>query len=131
MMDWDALYAQHRAKLRGEEASPRPSKFRNVIVRDENGKKLFDSKWEAKRFYALQMEEKFGLIADLRRQVTFSLDLDGIHICNYIADFVYTDRDGQRVVEDAKGFLKPDTKIKLALMKAIHGIEVVLTYAKQ
>jgi hypothetical protein len=45
--------------------------------------------------------------------------------CKYIADFVYRDRDGNRVVEDCKGFRTPVYKLKKKLMLHVHGIRIV------
>lgn len=42
---------------------------------------------------------------------------------SYRADYVYTER-GRQVVEDIKGMLTPEYKIKRALMLAIHGITI-------
>ena len=44
--------------------------------------------------------------------------------CAYIADFVYTDKDGKLVVEDTKGVKTKDYIIKRKLMLFIHGIRV-------
>lgn len=45
--------------------------------------------------------------------------------CRYRADFVYTDLStGEIVVEDTKGVLTPEYKIKRKLMLYIHGIRV-------
>ena len=70
---------------------------------------VYDSKWEAHRAYELDMMERAGMIKDLRRQVRFILQEDyinnrGQHIrpISYIADFVYSDKTGQKYVEDTK-----------------------------
>ena len=44
--------------------------------------------------------------------------------CEYIADFVYTDKDGNTIVEDAKGVRTPEYKIKRKLMLYRHGIKI-------
>lgn len=44
--------------------------------------------------------------------------------CSYVADFVYVDKDGKLVVEDAKGMKTKDYIIKRKLMLFIHGIRV-------
>ena len=43
--------------------------------------------------------------------------------CSYIADFVYTE-NGEKVVEDTKGFRTKDYIIKRKLMLYIHGIRI-------
>ncbi len=70
------------------------------------------------------MELLASEITDLELQKVFRLDVNGIHICNYRADFVYT-RDGVQIVEDAKGKPTDVYKIKRALMLAIRGIKIV------
>ena len=101
---------------------PLPSKYHNVRTLLDGI--TFDSRREATRYAELKLELLAGAITDLKLQVTFSLDIDGIHICDYVADFVYQ-RDGQQVVEDAKGKLLELFRIKKNLMWAIHKIDVV------
>lgn len=85
----------------------------------------FDSTKEAVRYQELKFLEKAGEIKELELQPKFVLQDDFIcggkgyrEIC-YIADFMYTDKDGQKVVEDVKGY-KTDVyalKKKLFLKK--------------
>lgn len=44
--------------------------------------------------------------------------------CSYVADFVYTTRDGKLVVEDAKGFRTEAYKLKKKLMLWRYGIDI-------
>ena len=86
----------------------------------------FDSKKESQRYCELKMLEKAGKIQDLQLQVEFMLipaqyrEVNGKNkcverACKYIADFVYTE-NGQRIVEDTKGFRTDVYKIKKKLM---------------
>lgn len=84
----------------------------------------FDSRREANRYAELRLELLAGDITDLELQKPYSLDVNGIHICDYVADFVYQ-RNGKQTVEDAKGKATVEYKIKRALMRAIHGITIV------
>lgn len=103
----------------------------------------FDSKREMIRWQELRALERNGEIFGLRRQVRFELipaqyapDMvtktgkvkRGACLerkCDYIADFVYTDKGtGETVVEDAKGMKTEVYKIKRKLMLYIHGIRV-------
>ena len=84
----------------------------------------FASKREANRYAELRIELLAGEIAELELQKTFSLAVNGVHICDYIADFVYQ-RNGVQIVEDAKGKATDLFRIKQALMRAIHRIDVV------
>ena len=91
----------------------------------------FDSVKEYKRFQELALLERVGQVSDLQRQVKFELipsqRINGKVVeraCTYIADFVYY-QDGQKVVEDTKGFRTTDYIIKRKLMLHVHGIRIV------
>ena len=102
--------------------TPWKNKYRNQPVVDpEHGR--FDSKREYARFLELRLLERGKEIHGLKRQVPFALNVQGHHICKYIADFTYTER-GQFTIEDAKGVRTPEYKIKRALMRAIFGWEI-------
>ena len=100
---------------------PKPSKYRSV--RTEVGGISFASKKEARRWSELLLLVRSGHISDLRRQVRFDLDVNGIPVAKYIADHVYREK-GKNIVEDVKGVLTPVYKIKRALMLACHGIKI-------
>lgn len=104
-----------------ESEKPR-SKWHNVRT-TVNGI-TFASKREADRYAELKLELLAGEIDDLELQKPFSLEVNGMHICDYIADFVYK-RDGLQIVEDAKGKATDVFRIKRALMRAVLGIEIV------
>lgn len=118
------------------------SKYNNKQV--EICGKIFDSKHEAERYLLLLSMQREGRICDLRLQVPFELipaqrepDIIGPRggvkpgaciekACVYYADFVYRDKDGALVVEDAKS---PATrteayKIKKKLMLYVHKIKI-------
>ena len=80
----------------------------------------YDSKKEALRAAELNLMIKSGEIVTLARQVRYRL-AQGVE---YVADFVYTTKDGKTVIEDVKGFKTDVYKMKKKLMKDIHGIEV-------
>lgn len=86
----------------------------------------FASKKEARCYLTLKALVGFGTIRELKTQVSFSLNVNGKHVCRYVADFTYTDTvSGERVVADAKGFRTAIYKLKKKLMKAVHGIDIV------
>jgi len=101
-----------------------PPKYRNRKVENEHGK--FDSQKEAARYAELVLLERAGAIAKLRRQVPYALVVNGVHVCDYIADAVYC--EGARVVcEDTKSDATRGNRayrIKVKLMLACHGIEI-------
>ena len=86
----------------------------------------FDSKREAARWRELRLLERAGEISDLRRQVRYELvpKLPGERPVDYIADFVYRDKNGNEVVEDVKGVRTPVYVIKRKLMLWRHGIRI-------
>lgn len=94
----------------------------------------FDSKRESRRYEDLKKLERSGVISDLQLQVPFELIPSHYMVingkrkcveraCTYIADFVYTE-NGERVVEDVKGFKTETYKIKRKLMLYKHGIRI-------
>lgn len=90
----------------------------------------FDSQKEAKRWFHLKNLERAKEITDLRRQVRFPLlgqhmplMSDAGRPLSYVADFVYL-RDGKQVIEDTKGYLTKEYKLKKAIMRAM-GLTVV------
>lgn len=102
----------------------------------------FDSKKECRRYIELDTLQQAGEISDLQRQVKFVLIptqrepdtigprgrvIKGRAIekeCAYIADFVYKDKDGKTVVEDAKGVRTEAYKIKKKLLLKVHGLRI-------
>lgn len=112
------------------EKQKRGQKYGNTKVLD-NGIK-FDSKAEHKRYLYLRMLELAGEIKDLRMQVAFELipamakpSGGKERPTNYLADFVYHDgKSGAQVVEDVKGAVTPEFRLKRKLMLFRHGIEV-------
>ena len=106
----------------------------------------FDSKREAARYQELKLLERAGVISFLQRQAKFQLIPDQHapsnaiytkgprkgqrkpgklleHECSYIADFCYI-RNGETVVEDAKGYRTEVYKIKKKLMLERYGIQI-------
>lgn len=110
----------------------------------------FDSIKEYRRFCELRLLEKAGEVTDLKRQVEFELipsqfeeiptgefykrgEKKGMPkmkcVCveqsvKYVADFAYTTKNGEPIVEDTKGFKTKDYIIKRKLMLLVHGIKI-------
>jgi hypothetical protein len=62
-----------------------------------------DSRHEARIYQDLLFRERAGEITELRRQVPFSLDINGKHITTIKVDFVFRDRaTGELVYLEAK-----------------------------
>lgn len=79
---------------------------------------VYDSKKEAKRAAVLIQQEKYGIITNLQRQVSFELQPGytnnkgaKIRPITYRADFTY-EQDGKKIVEDCKGFRTKEYSIK-------------------
>lgn len=83
----------------------------------------FDSKREAARYGELRSLVNAKVIEDLKLQPRFPLIVNSALVCTYVADFQYTER-GKVVIEDVKGFVTPEYKIKRKLLLALHpGID--------
>lgn len=83
----------------------------------------FASTGEAWHYASLRLRAQTHEITELRMQVPFSLDVNGVHICEYIADFTYM-HGGVFVVEDFKGYKTRLYELKKKLMLACHGIAI-------
>ena len=87
----------------------------------------FDSQAEAIRYGHLKLLKLSGDIVDFKMQVPYKLEVNGKHICKYIADFVVYNNDGSIDVEDVKSVITqnlPVFKLKEKMMDAILGIKI-------
>ena len=106
------------------------SKYRNKITELDGIK--FHSAKEAKRYSELKLLEKAGAICNLKLQVGYQLippmRINDKHYraISYYADFVYNE-NGITVCEDVKSMQTDIFKIKLRLMKQVHGIDIKIT----
>ena len=104
------------------------SKYRAVRTSCGQGHK-HDSKKEAKVCDDLSLMAKGGVIHDLQYQPKYPLYAWGlageaVKLCDYYADFSYTDLDAP-VVLDVKGGVRTAVyRLKKKLMKICHGIDV-------
>ena len=107
----------------------------------------FDSKKEARRYQELLLLQKAGEIYMLERQKVYELlpaqrEPDAVgkrggvikgklleRAVEYVADFVYTDKNGKTVVEDVKGFREGGAYavfvLKRKLMLYRYGIKII------
>lgn len=111
------------------EKARRSQKYGNTKVVD--GGITFDSKAEHKRWQYLVLLQKAREISDLQLQVPFVLIPAQVapsgkkeRATVYIADFAYVTSAGIRIVEDVKGAVTPEFRLKRKLMLHVHGIEV-------
>lgn len=101
--------------------SPRTGRIKSRKVEIDG--MIFDSDIEGKRYLILKSDERTGRISDLRMQVKFTFDENGIHCFTYIADFVYQE-NGAQVVEDVKGMRTDVYRIKKKLIEARYGFRI-------
>lgn len=107
-----------------------PTKYRNKPVKDAEGN-VHDSGKEFRRWQELQLREIAGEIRELRHHVPYACVVEGEHICDYEADFVY--REGAAlIVEDVKPkdakFRKTlayrHFRVKQKLAQALHKFQI-------
>ena len=84
----------------------------------------FDSCAEANRFLVLRALQQAKRIGEITLQKRFPITINGIKVCDYVADFVYN-RDGETVVEDVKGFKTAVYNLKKKIMLDIYWIYVL------
>src|SRR4051794_16903047 len=103
--------------------APKKGRYgQNKRVKTEDG--IFDSKGEFKRWCHLRLLQKQGAITELERQVPFSFEHNGLHLCIYNADFTYR-HNGALKVEDFKGNIITDEfRLKAKMMLAWYGLNV-------
>lgn len=87
----------------------------------------FDSKREAERYCELKLLEKAKEIRNLELQPRFLLqdkfkDRNGKthRKIEYVADFMYIDKDGKKIVEDVKGMMTDVYKLKKKMFLKIY-----------
>ena len=87
----------------------------------------FDSKKEANRYCELNLLESAGEIKNLQLQPRFILQESFKYQgkterkIEYVADFMYEEKDGQVVVEDTKGYRTDVYKLKRKLFLKKYG----------
>ncbi len=77
------------------------------------------SQGEALRYRELKGLQQMGFIHDLSLQVVFPIAINNEHICNYIADFTYTENK-KYIVEDFKGYRTNIYRLKKKLFEAAY-----------
>lgn len=119
-------------RIRASQARAAPrQKFGNRKTRDPVTGALSDSKLEARHSFELELRQKAGEIRGLQRQVPYALVVNGVHICDYRADFVFDEHGSgavwSKVVADAKSpptRKKAEYRLKFKLMQALFGVTI-------
>lgn len=92
-----------------------------------------DSKWfpsqaEGDRYLQLKVLLELGRIDRLETQVAYTIQVDGVPICSYKADFRYWIRENgsitHQVVEDVKGMVTKEYAIKKKLTEAKYRLKI-------
>lgn len=96
-------------------------KYRNVPT--EVGGIVFASRKEAGQWQKLLLREGSGQIRGLQRQVPYPMVINGIPVCEYIADWTYYEGD-TLIVGDCKGRKTDLYRLKAKLMLALYGITI-------
>jgi hypothetical protein len=81
---------------------------------------VFASKREMMRYSELKMLERCHIISNLEMQPKFPIVLNGVHVCNYIADFRYLTQNDKTIVEDSKGMRTEIYRLKAKLFHAAY-----------
>lgn len=90
---------------------------------------VYDSKREAAYAAELDMLKKASSarerVVSWKRQVPFSVKINGVHICKYISDFVVQYADGREEIIDVKGKLTDVYKLKKKMVEAYHNVKII------
>jgi hypothetical protein len=145
LRDLDRLGEDARLQIRAAldadaDADPQPPSSTAIEILPANPSKMhnirtsidgynFDSLSEARRYGELKIEAMAGYITDLQVHPRFGLDVNGVHICDYEADFTYH-RGRQFIVEDVKTTATVTRlyRVKKKLMLAVRGIKIHEVY---
>ncbi len=92
----------------------------------------FASKGEAERYLQLKLLQAAEVIWELELQPRFEIKINGILICNYVADFRYKEQTQKgtmvSIIEDYKGMKTPVFRLKEKMFRATYpGLILRLT----
>lgn len=121
---------EYRAQI-GNKKKKR-NKFGNKLLQTQDGN--FASEWEYEYWGQLKLLQRAGEIKNLERQKPYIINVNGIQVAKYIADFVYEDKSGNIVVVDTKSKATEklsEFRIKKNLMLAVFGINVQVILKNQ
>lgn len=94
-----------------------PGKYGNKRVREDGH--TFGSKGEHVRYCELKLIQRSGAISELRVHTRWPLEVNGRRIGSYEDDFNYRE-NGRLIIEDTKGFVREDYRLKRELMIALY-----------
>lgn len=79
------------------------------------------------RWRQLLLLEKGKFVSNLKRQVRLPIKINSIPVFSYVADFVYLNKHGQRIIEDSKGTETDVFKLKRKCVEAYYGFSITIT----
>lgn len=88
---------------------------------------VFDSRREMQRWQKLKFMEIAGTIFDLKRGVSYSVEINGRHFCKFTPDAEYLTKEGLVVYEDTKSSgTRKDAAYRLRkkAFELYYGVEV-------
>lgn len=88
---------------------------------------VFDSKREMQRWQKLRLKEIAGLISNLKRNVSYPVEVNGHHFCKFTPDAEYLTDKGLQVFEDTKssGTRKdPAYRLRKKAFELYYGVQV-------
>lgn len=102
-----------------------PNKY-SAVTCEADGYR-FDSQAERRRYFVLKVRQERGEISGLHVHPSWPLEINGVKLGRYSADYVYWDNErAMSVVEDVKS--RPtrtrDYVLRRKLMLALHGVTV-------
>lgn len=112
---------------------PAEKKNKFHAVKTTVGTETFDSKGEAAWFMGLTARERVGEVRNLRRQVKYALEANGVQVASYVADAVYEEKQGGKwveVVADFKGTRLPIFNLKARIFAANYGMPITCVDSK-
>lgn len=103
------------------------NKYRNVKT-EYNGR-LFHSKKEAEFARIIDSLRRAKRVEDrvfsYECQKSYAIWINGIKICNYIADFVVKYEDGRVEIIDVKGYKTDMYNLKKKMVEAYYGVKII------
>jgi hypothetical protein len=116
--------AEYALLLSGNNFIKKPSKYRAIKTANKD-QTISDSRKEARLDETFMMLIKNKNILKVIRKERFIMQINGIKICAYVADWTVYHKDGHKEIYDAKGFKTPVYKIKKKLLKALYNLNII------
>lgn len=89
----------------------------------------YDSKKEAEHAKLLDLMQRAKdpaqRVISIKRQVPYVININGVKICTYYADFLVQYGNGKREVQDVKGYKTDVYKLKKKLVEAIYKVKII------